>query len=1147
MSVDTDYRLEDRYERATGRVFLSGSQALVRLPMLQRQRDVAAGLNTAGFISGYTGSPLGGYDIALKQVPELLAKNHIHFQPGVNEDLGATAVWGSQQAGMVAGARYDGVFGIWYGKGPGVDRSGDALKHGSYSGSARHGGVLVLAGDDHGAKSSTLAHQSDHAFIHFGMPFLNPATVQDYLDFGLHGFAMSRFSGCWIGMKCVTDTIESSASVDVDPDRVKVVHPDDGDFGRNARWGMPALAAEKRHYQQRLPAVLAYIRANGLDRVVVSGPLRTLAIVTSGKAFLDVMQALEELELDSARCEALGVSVLKVAMPWPLEPEAMLAFVAGNREVLVIEEKRPVIEDQVAALLVNRADRPPLSGKRDVAGDPLLPSEGELSPALVALAIAARLVALAGDARLEARLVALRDPVAASPGAGALTRLPSFCAGCPHNSSTKLPDGSIAFGGIGCHGMATFLPERNTPTLFQMGGEGAPWIGIAPFSETTHIFQNLGDGTYYHSGLLAIRAAVAARVNITYKILVNDAIAMTGGQAIEGKMRVDELTRQVHAEGVRAIAVVSDQPEQYRGRARFAEGVKVHHRRELDQVQRRMRDVPGTTVIVYDQTCATELRRRRKRKQTPEPEARTFINQRVCEGCGDCSVQSNCIAIEPVETPQGRKRRINQSACNKDFACLEGYCPSFVTVHGGRLRKRGASGGNRDVHAMAAGLPAPAMASVDRPFSLLVTGIGGSGVVTLGAIIGMAAHLEGKGSSVLDVTGLAQRNGPVASHIRIAGSASQLHATRVTAADLVIGSDIVVTAGADALGRLRAGQTRAVVNDHVAPTSQFASNPDLDLGSGAMEATIAEHVGTVEFLGATQLAYALMGNEVAANLMLVGYAVQRGWMPVSLAALERAIELNGTAVAMNKASLAWGRLAAHDLEQVRAVAMPAEKTAAPAALGIDDLIDANAAELVRYQHRAYAGRYRALVEKVRASGHAGLTAAVARYYFKLLAYKDEYEVARLYSEPGFRKRLAEEFEGDFRIEFNMAPPLFQRRDRHTGRYPKRRLGGWMIPMLALLAKLRVLRGTPLDIFGHAPHRKAERALIAEYEVDVAALLAKLDNSRSDIAVQIASWPELVRGYDIVKDRHVAEMRLEKQRLIALLPKPARGRPVLADA
>lgn len=1149
-----EYQLDHRYTLEAGRVYLTGSQALVRLPMLQRSRDEACGLNTAGFISGYTGSPLGGYDIALKQALPLLELHHVRFQPGLNEDLGATAVWGSQQVNLIEGARYDGVFGIWYGKGPGVDRSGDALKHGSYAGASAHGGVLVLAGDDHGAKSSTTAHQSDHAFIHFGMPYLNPANVQDYLDFGLYGFALSRYSGCWVGMKCVTDTVESSASVEVDPQRVQIALPADDlrpAEGLNLRWGLTAQAAEIRQYQQRLPAAQAFVRANGLDRVVICSPARRLGIVTSGKAYLDVMQALDELALDTEACRRLGVSVYKVAMPWPLEPVNALAFANGQREVLCVEEKRPIIEDQLAKLLVNAEQRPRLLGKNDEAGQPLISAEGELAPSAVALAIGRRLLALTDDAALAARVALLEQAQQGGAAANAaLTRLPSFCAGCPHNTSTTVPEGSIAFGGIGCHGMATFLPERRTPTLFQMGAEGASWIGIAPFSETPHIFQNLGDGTYYHSGLLAIRAAAAAGVNITYKILVNDAIAMTGGQTIEGQMRVDTLTRQVHAEGVSRIAVVSNDLAQYR-QGSFAEGVTFHHRDNLESVQRELREVKGVSVIVYDQHCATELRRRRKRGSVPDPDQRMFINPRVCEGCGDCSVQSNCIAIEPVETDFGRKRRINQSACNKDFSCVKGYCPSFVTLRGAKPRRRGLEGGagRVDIGALVAGLPAPAPRSTATPCNVLITGIGGAGVVTLGALLGMAAHLEGKGCSVLDVAGLAQRNGPVTSHVRIADRPEQLHATRIAVADLIIGSDIVVTASRDVIGKIAASRTRAVVNSHVAPTSAFASNPDLDLSAQSMQEAIAARAGehAVEFIAATELAYALLGNEVAANLFLVGYALQRGWLPVSLAALERAIELNAVAADMNRASLAWGRLAAHDPAAVQRFAERDSATAAPVE-NLHEVIERNAAELERYQDAGYAERYRRRVEHARlaereiAGGGEALALAVARHYYKLLAYKDEYEVARLYSAPEFMASLREEFDGDFSIEFNMAPPLLQRRDPRTGRYKKRTFGRWMLHGFKALARLKRLRGTVLDPFGYSHHRRLERQLIVDYERTLEELLANLTADNHATAVEIAALPELIRGYDTVKERSIAHAKARREQLMAqFLKRPAARR------
>lgn len=1152
--VQTDlqsYQLNDRYRRKHGRVYLNGSQALVLLPLMQHQMDAARGLNTAGFISGYTGSPLGGYDIALKQASEELEQHNIHFQPGINEDLGATAVWGSQQIDTVGDQKYDGVFSLWYGKGPGVDRSGDALKHGSYGGASEHGGVLALAGDDHGAKSSTTAHQSDHAFIHFGMPYLNPADVQDYLDFGLYGFALSRFSGCWVGMKCVSDTIESSGSVSVELDNFQLVIPEDVELpegGLNARGGLTAVMAEVRQYEHRLPAAQAFVRANKLDKVIVAAKSGKgkLGIVTTGKAFLDVMQALDNLGLNLSRCAALGIGVYKVAMPWPLEPVNSRDFAVDYDEVLVIEEKRPVIEEQLASLLVNLNDRPLLTGKRDENGCPLINSTGELNPAGLGAVIANRLQRLIPDLQGELRVPSA--PVQTLQTAGqSLNRLPSFCAGCPHNTSTKVPEGSMAFGGIGCHGMATFLPERRTPTLFQMGGEGASWIGISPFTKREHIFQNLGDGTYYHSGLLAIRAAVAAHVNITYKILVNDAIAMTGGQKIEGQMRVDVLTRQLEAEGVRRIAVVGRDPQQYdEHRDEFAANVTLHHRDDLEKVQKEFRNISGVTAIVYDQHCATELRRRRKRGTADDPDQRIFINARVCEGCGDCSVQSNCIAVEPVDSEYGRKRRINQSACNKDFSCVKGYCPSFISVFGGTLKQRGTTGNANgfDILERVVELPEPVRSNTDRPYSVLITGIGGSGVVTLGALIGMAAFLEGKGCSVLDVTGLAQRNGAVTSHIRVADDPSSLFATRIAAADLVLGCDIVVAAGSEVLQKMHAGVTKAVINSCVAPTSDFATNPDLDLSADSMMAAICDRLdeGSADFVTAGDLATALMGNEVAANMFLVGYALQKGWMPVSLAAIDRAIELNGVAIAMNRSSLAWGRLAAVDLEAVKNAARPPKKVvsylpASEAPKSVVELMEARSNELVDYNSPAYADHYLQLVKDVLESEEKlegddqSLSWAVATFYFKLMAYKDEYEVARLHSGKVLQEALKETFDGDFKLAFHLAPPVFGGRDPETGRYPKRVFGGWIMHAFTVLAKFKFLRGTVFDPFGYAEHRRKERQLVADYADTIRKLLPHLHADNYDTAVAIAGLPEKIRGYDTVKDTSLIQAETQQSQLM----------------
>ncbi|MCU0669606.1 MAG: indolepyruvate ferredoxin oxidoreductase family protein [Myxococcota bacterium] len=1149
MTVDRDYELEHRYTRSAGRVYLTGVQALVRLPMEQRRRDRAAGLNTAGFISGYRGSPLGTYDMGLWQARTLLEAHDVRFSPGVNEDLAATAVWGTQQATLHADAKVDGVFGLWYGKGPGVDRSCDALKHANYAGTAKHGGVLALCGDDPAARSSSIAHQSEHAFVHCAIPVLNPSSVQEYLDFGLFGFALSRFAGSWVAMKCLTDTVDSARSVDVGPDRVQIVAPADFALppgGLSIRWANLPLEVERRVHQQRLPAALAFARANGIDRDVFGAAAgrRRLGIVTAGKAYLDVRQALDELGIDERRAAELGLCLYKVGLVWPLEPEGLRRFCGGLEDVLVIEEKRALIEEQLARVLYNLSDRPRLLGKHDERGVPLVPAEGELAPGAIAEILRGWL-----ECRVPELAATLppRPPEIAAAAASGLMRLPSFCSGCPHNRSTVLPEGSFALGGIGCHGMAVWLPERRTLAVTQMGGEGANWIGQAPYVGTPHIFQNVGDGTYFHSALLAIRAAVAAKVNITYKVLVNGAVAMTGGQPIEGEpalqgeITVPEVVRQLDAEGVRRIAVVSDDPTKF-GEGRFPAGVTLHHRDELDRVQKQLREVAGVSALVYDQSCAAEARRLRKQGTLVEPEPRVVINEEVCEGCGDCSVQSNCISIEPIETALGRKRRIDQSSCNKDYSCLHGYCPSFVTVIGGRLRKSGGAAVEAD-EALFAALPEPAVAPLDRPWNVLVTGIGGSGVITVGALIGMAAHLEGKGASALDVTGLAQKNGPVTSHIRVAVRPEDLFATRIAAGatDLLLGADIVVTAGADTLLRIGKGRTHAVVNRHVAPTSDFAMHPDLDLSPARMEQAIAAAAGAENghFLDATALATALLGDAIGTNLFLVGYALQRGWLPVSRDALERAIELNGRAIAMNKRALAWGRLAAHDLAAVQRAARPGLRDEAPPAEpSLEALVEHRAALLTTYQSAAYARRYRDLVARVAAAerercgpGDAPLARAVARYAAKLMAYKDEYEVARLYTDGSFQAQLARDFESWERLEIQLAPQIANPRDPDTGRAKKRSLGPWMFPVLRVMARFKFLRGTPLDPFGWTAHRKMERQLVRDYVATLDAVLAALTPASRAQAVEIARIPELIRGFDLVKEKQLADAQAKQRELL----------------
>jgi indolepyruvate ferredoxin oxidoreductase len=1151
--------LDDKYVLPSGRVYLNGVQALVRLPMMQVQRDAAAGLKTGGFISGYRGSPLGAYDNALWAAKRFLEKSRIKFQPGVNEDLAATAIWGSQQVNLYEGATVDGVFGIWYGKGPGVDRSTDALKHANAAGTSKHGGVLLLAGDDHGCQSSTLAHQSEQVLIASMIPVINPATVQEYLDFGLIGLALSRYSGCWVGFKTIAEAVESSASVAVDPERVKIVIPTDHALppgGLSIRWPDTALEQERRLHGPKMDAVLAFARANPLDRVVFDPPQARLGIAATGKAYLDVRQALDDLGIDEAKAMRLGLRLYKIGLSWPLEPVGAKAFAAGLEEVIVVEEKRPLIEDQLVKLLyhLDAGQRPRIIGKRDESGRILMPTEGELTPTLVAAVIAERLGRLNGEMpELRQRLARLegleRILTAPSPYQA---RTPYFCSGCPHNTSTRVPEGSRAMAGIGCHTLAVYIPQRRTLTYSHMGGEGAAWIGQAPFTSETHVFQNLGDGTYFHSGLLAIRAAAAAGVNITYKILYNDAVAMTGGQPVDGQLTVPEITRQVAAEGARLIVIVTDEPDKYPLGSDFAPGVTIRHRDELDQVQRELREVRGLTILIYDQTCAAEKRRRRKRGLYPDPPKRVFINDAVCEGCGDCSDKSNCVSVKPLETELGRKRVIDQSNCNKDFSCLKGFCPSFVTVHGGSLRKA-----PRKIAAVAAdpfaALPLPAPVPLAEPYGILVTGIGGTGVITIGALLGMAAHLEGKGCTVLDFTGLSQKNGAVMSHVRLAPQPEDIHAVRIAAggARLLLGCDMVVAASPTALARIENGVTSAVINAALTPTASFVLNGDIDFEAAGMQRTLRDAIGRdatgkdgVDFIDGTGLATALMGDSIATNLFMLGYAVQKGLVPLSLAAIERAIELNGVAVENSKRTFNWGRLAAHDRAAVEAQARPVMREEPPQAQSLAELVDRRAAFLTAYQNAAYAARYRNFVarvtkeEKDKAKGRTGLAEAVAKALFKLMAYKDEYEVARLYTDGAFLKKLNAQFEGDFKLEFNLAPPLFAARDPATGELTKRPYGAWMFQAFKLLAKLKFLRGTTFDIFGYSEERKTERRLIAEYEATIASLIAALDAGNHAIAVQIAALPEQIRGFGHVKEKNLAKVRAREANLLAAFRSPA---------
>ena len=1142
--------LEDKYTAPTGQVLLNGIQALVRLPMMQQARDKAAGLNTAGYVTGYRGSPLGNVDQTMQKASKHLAAHNVVFHPGLNEDLAATAVWGTQQVNMFEGAKYDGVYSMWYGKGPGVDRSGDVIKHGNVAGTSKFGGVLLICGDDHAAKSSTFPHQSDHILAASMIPVLSPSGVQEVIDYGLHAWAMSRYSGCWVSIKAISDTIESAAVVDISPERVQTLIPEDFPLppdGLSIRWPDTPLAQEKRVLHHRLYAALAYARVNKLNHVTLDSPKARLGIITCGKSYLDVMQALDDLGIDDKLAADIGLRIFKVGMVWPLEPEGVRQFAEGLEEIMVIEEKRQIIEYQLKEQLYNWRDdvRPRVVGKFAEKGewalphgDWLLPAAGELTPAMIARAIAKRLANLYDSPVIHDRLKFYDDKEAqlVKPRE-AIARIPHYCSGCPHNTSTKVPEGSRAVAGIGCHYMAHWIEGDSTKTFTQMGGEGITWLGQAPFTTTKHIFTNLGDGTYFHSGLLAIRAAVAGKVNITYKILYNDAVAMTGGQNVDGYLDVPMITRQVHAEGVGRIVITSDDPDKYRTahglKEGLAPGVEVFHRRELDRLQKELRELPGVTILIHDQTCAAEKRRRRKRKEFPDPDRRAFINERVCEGCGDCGKKSGCLSVLPVETALGRKRKIDQSSCNKDFSCVEGFCPSFVSVAGASVKKPG--GGAASLDSMGA-LPQPLLPGVHEPFGIMVTGVGGTGVVTIGQVLAMAAHLDNKGVTVLDMAGLAQKGGSVWSHVRIADSQEKLHAVRIAAGDanLVLGCDLVVTAAEEALAKMREGFSHVVVNNYESPTSAFLKNPDVRFPAKAMKEAIIESVGSQHFaeVNATRIATALMGDAIAANIFMLGYAWQKGLVPVSLEAIMKAVELNGAAVKFNQQAFVWGRHAAHDPARIETLVCPSAVVQFVPRDTVEGVLHHRSKELVAYQDDKLAARYKALVEQVKAAeervkaGSSALTLAVARAYYHVLAYKDEYEVARLYSDGEFQRALKEQFDGDLKLTFHFGASWM------TGHQPKKvNLGPWALKALGVIARFKGLRGSALDPFGWQADRRLERAMIGEFEALVGQLLAGLSAANLGTATEMVKLYEGIRGFGHVKEagHQAAQTRLAELR------------------
>ena len=1149
MSLQT-VTLNDKFDLSKNRVFLSGTQALVRLCLMQHERDRLSGLNTAGYVTGYRGSPLGGLDQQFPRAGELLDEHNIVFEPALNEDLAATALWGAQQAELRGDGKFDGVFGIWYGKGPGVDRSGDVFRHANLAGTAPNGGVLVLMGDDHTCESSTTAHQSEFALVDAMMPILNPVNVAEIIEFGLHGWALSRFAGVWCGLKAVKDNIESTASISSSLDDFTFNEPDKSCLppdGLNIRTNDPPPVQEARLHQHKLNAVLAYAKANNLNRVVWDGGTQPrVGVVSTGKSYLDTRQAFEELGIDESRAAELGISLYKVGMTWPIEPDGICEFAKGLDILIVVEEKRALIESQLKTLLYGSESAPQIVGKSNLNGEVLFQSEAALNPIQIAVGVGEHAAKYISDDGLTSRSAALKQTLLSERKALAVARKPTFCAGCPHNSSTVIPDGSRGYAGIGCHYMVQFL-DRNVEGYTHMGGEGANWVGESKFSTRAHVFQNLGDGTYNHSGLMAIRSAVATRTNITFKLLYNDAVAMTGGQAHDGGLDVQSIVNEIDGMGISKLAFVTDDVARHE-QLKLPRGVNVTDRAELQSVQKGLAKTPGVTVLIYDQTCAAEKRRRRKRGLHPDPAERIVINETVCEGCGDCGVQSNCVAIAPLETPFGRKRTIDQSACNKDFSCVRGFCPSFVTVSGGALKKP--SKKSLDIPS----LPAPVPLELEEPYALMVTGVGGTGIVTVAALIGMAAHLDGLGCGIIDMAGLAQKGGSVVSHVKLAKRPEDITAIRIApgTADLLIGGDLIVSASNTTLQGLNSGIARVVVNTHEMMPSDFTAIRDLTLPTDDMHSRLLSTANPdeVSFVNATSYARQWLGDSIGANLFLLGAAWQKGYLPISFEAIDRAIELNNVAVEFNRRAFALGRLWVHDavkLAPAREVKIKASSTGASASADAADesleaLLKRNVEFLTDYQNTRYAKKYEATLQPLIAvdkTENQELCRTAAKSLFKLMAYKDEFEVARLYANGDFLKRVSEQFEGEYQLDVHLAPPFLSSISESTGRPIKKRYGPWMFKAFGVLSKLKFLRGTPLNVFGYTEERRLEVSLIRQYKSHLEAVVEQVNANPETIAtaMELLALPQSIRGFGPVKLNAAVAADAQASKLLNTLANP----------
>ncbi|MHA6325692.1 indolepyruvate ferredoxin oxidoreductase family protein [Roseivivax sp. CAU 1753] len=1122
--------LDDRFDLATEQVLLNGTQALVRLMLTQAARDRAAGLNTAGYVTGYRGSPLGAVDLQMARATKHLTAANVLFKEGLNEDLAATALWGSQQAELRGEGKYDGVFGLWYGKGPGVDRTGDVMRHANMAGTSRHGGVLMAMGDDHTGESSTVLHQSEWALVDAYMPVVSPAGVQEILDYGIYGYALSRYSGLWVGLKTMKDTVEATSVVDGRVGRMQLIEPADfamPEGGLNIRLGDTPHAQEARMIDYKRFAAEAFSHANRMDKRVWGTPGARIGFVAAGKNWLDLVHALSLLNIDEAEADRLGITTYKVGQTFPLDMQGFHDWAEDLDLIVIVEEKRKLIEVQVKeAIFDDRQGRRVYGWYKGGAGgmhrEELFPTRGALDPVWIAEKLGEILIEEGrGTDGVKAGLSRLSDARRADNAEEIAARLPYYCSGCPHNTSTKVPEGSRAYAGIGCHYMVQWM-DRATTGFTHMGGEGVNWVGEAPFSKTPHVYQNLGDGTYNHSGVQAIRAALAAGTNITYKILYNDAVAMTGGQKNEGGLTPDRIARELDAMGVGRIEVVYDEKEEPR-REDFPKSVGWHPRADMEAVQTELRDVEGVTAIIYIQTCAAEKRRRRKRGQFPDPDTRVFINTDVCEGCGDCGVQSNCVSIVPVETEFGRKRAIDQSSCNKDYSCLKGFCPSFVTIEGAEMKKD--SGTGIDLPH----LPEPAVPAIDKTWNIVITGVGGTGVVTVGAILAQAAQIDGKGAGMMEMAGLAQKGGAVHIHLRLANAPDDISAIRVATgeADALIGGDLVVSAGAKTLGLTATGRTGAVVNSHEIITGDFTRNTEFSLPTDRLRMALERRMkDDVILFDATELARVVMGDSIFSNTMILGAAWQRGLIPLPLSAIEAAFRLNGAAVERNLRAFAIGRWAA--LHPVEAAAMITPDNVVDKPRTLEERIEVRATHLEAYQSKRLARRYRKLVDGVT---EPRLREAVAKGYHKVLSYKDEYEVARLHLDT--RQKAAEQFGGDFRMSFHLAPPLLSR-EGSDGRPKKKTYGEGMLRNFKLLARLKSLRGTPFDPFGYAAERRMERALIRQYEADMAEWLPKATSDRLDALVALAELPLSVRGFGPVKLANLARAEKRREEILAAL-------------